>query len=80
MTLGASYYRWTDEPDKALEGMDVVLQGEPDTLDRIPKGVNCASYAPSFGRVMFFCNALLVLRRRHTAVLVSGAISSREWT
>jgi hypothetical protein len=35
VTLGASYYRWTHEPDKALEGKVVVLQGEPDTLDRI---------------------------------------------
>ena len=35
VTLGASYYRWTHEPDKALEGKVVVLQGEPDTLDRV---------------------------------------------
>jgi hypothetical protein len=35
VTLGASYYRWTHEPDKALEGKVVVLQGEPDTLDKI---------------------------------------------
>ena len=35
VTLGASYYRWTHEPDKNLEGKVVVLQGEPDTLDRI---------------------------------------------
>jgi hypothetical protein len=35
VTLGASYYRWTHEPDKDLEGKVVVLQGEPDTLDRI---------------------------------------------
>ena len=35
VTLGASYYRWTHEPDKALEGKVVVLQGEPATLDRI---------------------------------------------
>jgi hypothetical protein len=35
VTLGASYYRWTHEPDKDLEGKVVVLQGEPDTLERI---------------------------------------------
>ena len=35
VTLGASYYRWTHQPDKDLEGKVVVLQGEPETLDRI---------------------------------------------
>jgi hypothetical protein len=35
VTLGASYYRWTHEPDKNLEGKVVVLQGEKDTLDKI---------------------------------------------
>ncbi len=35
VTLGASYYRWTHEPDKDLEGKVVVLQGEKETLDRI---------------------------------------------
>jgi hypothetical protein len=35
VTLGAAYYRWTHEPDKDLEGKVVVLQGAPETLDRI---------------------------------------------
>jgi hypothetical protein len=35
VTLAASYYRWTHQPEKDLEGKVVVLQGEPDTLDRI---------------------------------------------
>ena len=33
--MGASWFRWTSEPDVELDGQVVLLQGEEDGLEKI---------------------------------------------